>query len=157
MTKRRLLSLSDAEIKHKRYHVVDSSSIKLKLQFTIILGLPLNPIAVPNMAKDLVLSGWTMLTVLELKQELKIATILTGQFITVTMERMFLSAAFLVKIFNNLFILENANSVFCLMNSQTRIQRVAQIQFDLQTTIFWGEEFKIFKICLHFKFHKQFI
>lgn len=135
MTKGRLLSLS--EIKHKKYHNVDSSQIKLKLQFTF-LGLPLNPTAVQNMAKDLVLSGWTMLTVLELKQELKIATILTGQFITVTMERMFLSAVFLVKIFNNLFILKNANSVFCLMNSETRIRRAAKNQLDLQTTIFFG-------------------
>lgn len=114
--------------------------------------MPLNPTAVQNMAKDLVLSGWTMLTVLELKQELKIATILTGQFITVTMERMFLSAVFLVKIFNNLFILKNANSVFCLMNSDTRIRRAAKNQLDLQTTIFFGRKLQLLKYAYIIQF-----
>lgn len=65
----------------------------------------LKPIAVLNMAKEQVLSGWTMLPVWELRQELKIVTIVGGGLTTVVMERIRLSAVFLVR---NLYIVELA-------------------------------------------------
>lgn len=45
------------------------------------------------MGRDLVLSGWTMLTVMELRQGLRTVGIMPGDLTTVTIMRMFLSAA----------------------------------------------------------------
>lgn len=57
----------------------------------------LKPIAVLTMAKGQDLSGWTMLHVWDLRHELKIVTIVSGGLTTAVMERIRLSAVFLVR------------------------------------------------------------
>lgn len=56
------------------------------------LGLSLNHIVVHDMAKDQVLSGWTMLTVWDLRHELRIVPMVDGVLTTVVMKRIYPSA-----------------------------------------------------------------
>lgn len=60
-------------------------------------GLPLRHIAVLNLARDQDQSGWTISNVRDLRLELKIVTIMDGEYIVVIMMMIYLLAAFQVR------------------------------------------------------------
>lgn len=62
-----------------------------------LAGRSLKPTAAPNMVMGQVQSGLTTLSVRDPRQELKIVTTVGGGLITVIMEKIYQSAAFLVR------------------------------------------------------------
>lgn len=68
------------------------------------LGTRLKPIAVQEMEEEQVRSGWTMLTVMVLKQELKSVTITTGDRTIVVIMRIYPLTAYHPMVYRLFFI-----------------------------------------------------
>lgn len=95
---------------------------------SFFLGLRLNPIVVHDMAKDQVLSGWTMLTVWDLRHELRIVPMVGGVLTTVVMERIYLSAVSRVRnhsyLFHRFFIMGTKMHLSYLLSMMHKLDQI---------------------------------